>query len=1104
MRLHALSASVLALTVACVQPAFAQETTSSVRGRVTDSTGQPVANASVTIVHVPSGTQVGQSTDATGNFNASGLRAGGPYRVTVEAPSFDGKAIDGVQTAAGSSITLNVVLDPQAGNDIVVTAAPMRNGLAIAGQTSLSADAIQGIASVNRDLRDLLRRDPLTSLDPNPRGRAISIGGASPRGNRFTIDGVAIGDDFGLNAGGLPSARGIVSLDAIDQLNVKAVPIDISEGDLQGGSVNIILKSGSNRFHGSAFGIFGDDSLQGTKTYDNVRSDGSVVPAAKGRLTPVPSFRDYGANLSGPIVKDKLFFAVSYEQLKESQVSARGLAGEGASTEIPFVTRANVDKVRDVLQSRYGFDAMDIARTLPEKDKKASAKLDWNISDRHRLALTYIYHKNEVPRDVGFSEASANPSVGLQSNFYLLGETTNAYAAQLNSNWSDNFSTELRVTRRDYERTQTPYGGTDFPEFEVCLDTVSRGSGLNCLAPTGASPNGRVLLGPDQFRQSNYLSIRNSGVSWSGQYSGGGHVIKLLAEGQQVKINNLFVPATKGKYYFDSIADLEAGRASQLTYANALSGNPSDAAARFNYMSYTFGIQDSWSITPDMTVTGGLRYDWVDVERPMLNARFLAAYGFSNTAMPTGGVLQPRLGVTWDVKPTLRLSAGAGLFGGGTPDVWFSNSFSNDGARQNSLLFQRTATGFVDATQSGAAANIPAALGSAALDGVTGKGVPSVIDQYLAGGGAPLAASVGALDPNLKLASTWKANIALNWSGSLPFGPAWIADNWEFNLSGLASEVNNGLVATDIRTTVVGTLPDGRPRYANTAGANWDIVLRNTGQGKSRVVGAGIGKRIGGLSLGANYIYSDVKDVGSFTGYTPTELLGVTTADPNRGTLGRSSFETRHNGKVQIGYRADLFGDNEFRIDLFGEFRSGRPFSYTFTDVSNGRSQVFGTVGGNGRHLFYVPDFDQVAIINGAGRPQIGVVEFADQATLNAIRATVDGSNLRKHYGSIAPRNLGTSPGFSKLDLHVSQEIPFFFGKAKVFTDVENVLNLLNRNWNTYKVFSDSVSVANVACVPSGGADCGRYLYSNAGTQVATTYQSASLWQMRVGLRFDF
>lgn len=1103
MRNSIFGASVLALMTACAQPAYAQEITSAIRGQVSDDAGLPISGARVTIVHQPTGAQVSQTTDQSGSFSLQGLRPGGPYRVSVEAEGYANSQVLGVNASIGETRALAIALAPAGGQDIVVTAHSSTDTVQTGGNTTLNADAIQGIASVNRDLRDLMRRDPLASMDPNPRGRAISIGGASPRSNRFTIDGVAIGDDFGLNAGGLPSARGIVSLDAIDQVSIKAVPVDIADGDMQGGSVNIILKSGTNKFHGGAYGIYSNDDMQGTMAYDTVRTDGTVVKGT-GKLTPVPEFKDFGAYLSGPIIKDKVFFALSYEQLEESQVNARGLAGEGAATEVPFITRAKVDRVRDILQGRYGFDPLDIAKTLPEKDRKFSAKLDWNVTDGQRLALTYIYHKNEVPRDVGFSTSSSNPSVGLLSNFYLLGETTNAYAAQLNSTWSDNFSSELRVTHRNYQRRQTPYGGLDKPEFEVCLDDTSTGSMLNCFANGSAAPSGRVMAGPDMFRHANSLSVINTGVSWTGQYSTEGHDIKLLAEGEQVKIDNLFLAGALGRYYFDSIADLEAGRASQLTYGNALSGNPQDASAKFDMMTYTVGIQDSWAITPDVTLVGGLRYDWTDSQRPVLNERFTSTYGFANTSMPTGGILQPRLGLTWQATPSLRIAAGGGLFGGGTPAVWFANSFSNDGTRQNNLLFQRTATGFIDATQTGAAANIAASLGSAALDNVTGAGVPSMVDQYLAGAGAPPAASVAAMDPNLKLASTWKANFTVNWSGSLPFGPSWLADDWEFNLSALASEVQNAFVATDLRTSLIGTLPDGRPRYDGSMGANWDIVLRNTGKGSARVLGVGLGKRFGNLSLGANYIYSDVKDVGSFTGYTPTELLGVTTADPNMGTVGRSSFETRHNAKLQLGYRTDLFDDNEFRIDLFGEFRSGTPYSYTFTDSANGRSGVFGTVGGNGRHLFYVPDFNQAAVTNAAGRLQVGNVEFANQATLDAIRTAVDGSKLKGYYGKIAPRNLGTSPSYSKIDLHVSQELPFFFGKIKVFTDIENVLNLLNRNWNTYKVYTGSVSLANVSCVAVGSNSCGRYVYSNPGTQTATTYQSASLWQVRIGARFDF
>ena len=76
--------------------------------------------------------------------------------------------------------------------------------------------------------------------------------------------------------------------------------------------------------------------------------------------------------------------------------------------------------------------------------------------------------------------------------------------------------------------------------------------------------------------------------------------------------------------------------------------------------------------------------------------------------------------------------------------------------------------------------------------------------------------------------------------------------------------------------------------------------------------------------------------------------------------------------------------------------------------------------------------------------------------------------------------------------------------KFRLFADVENVLNLINRNWNTYKVFNDTVSVTNVSCVAQGSNSCARYLYSNPNDQVATTLQNASLWQVRVGARIDF
>jgi Carboxypeptidase regulatory-like domain len=1097
MRRSSLIAASSLLAIAA--PAYAQETTASLRGSIVSEGGAPVANAAITLVHQPSGTRSAVVTDAGGGFSVQGLRVGGPYQVTVAASGFQTKTVTEIFATLGEPTVLNTTLAAEsAAGEIVVTA--QRAGattLTTGPQTSLNRDDIQDIASNARDVRDLVRRDPLASFDPNPRGRAISLAGSNPRTNRFTIDGVGVGDSFGLNTGGLPSARGIVAIDAIDQLTVRTASSDISEGEQQGGSINVVLRSGNNNFTGSVLGIIGGDDLQSKKSFNGVRVSGAAVTPTTDRLIVNPKFRTYGGFLSGPIIKDKLFFAVAYEYLTESQVNTTGIAGEGFATELPFITRAKVNQVRQILQSRYNYNALDVPRVLPEKDRKASARLDWNIAPGQRLSLTYIYHKNEVPRDVGNIVSATTPQVGLQSQWYLLGEQTQAYTGQLNSTWSSAFSTQLRITHRDYKRAQTPYAGLTFPDFNICLDDVSGGpSNLTCNAAVGVNPSGIVAAGPDQFRHSNALAVKNSNVSLTARIALDRNEVKLLAEGAKVSVNNLFVPSTRGRYYFDSIADLQAGRANQLTYANALTGNPNDAAAIFDYWKFAFGIQSTYQATPDLTLIAGLRYDWLRSDKPVNNARFTNAYGFTNQNMPKDGVLQPRFGLDWKAGRGFRVSAGGGLFSGGTPDVWIANSFSNDGTRQNSVLIRRTATGFVDANLTGAAANISNALGTTALDNVSGGNVPSAVQQYLAGVGAPPAAAVGAIDPNFQLSSVWKANLLLGWKRA----------GWDVGLTALATRTNRTFNAVDLRTSAIGTLPDGRPRYNPTVGANWDIVLRNNNQGRAFILGASVAKQLGShFDIGASYTWSDVKDVGSYTGFTPTELYGVPTADANAPAYGRSRFETRHNAKLDIGYKTTLFGDNELRINLFGEVRSGLPFSYTMNDTAPGRSNVFGTIGGGARNLLYVPDFAQAATLDGVGgRPRVGVVEFTDQATLDSFRGIVDATKLKGFYGRIAPRNLGRSPTYTKLDLHVSQQVPFVFGKFRLFADVENVLNLINRNWNTYKVFAESVPIINVSCVAQGANPCGRYLYATPNNQSATLFQSASLWQIRLGAKFEF
>jgi Carboxypeptidase regulatory-like domain/TonB dependent receptor len=1122
--------AVLALALAA--PAvYAQETTSSIRGAVSDAAGAPVAGAAVVVTHMPSGTRAVATTAADGSFDARGLRVGGPYQVVVSATGFEKQTVSEISLNVGEPFRFAVSLTPDsaAQEEIVVVASKLKRAIALetGSATSYNAEAIAGVASVSRDLRDVLRRDPLVSFDPAT--RSISVAGATGRSNRFSVDGVSIQDDFGLNQGGLPSLRGIISIEAVDQFALNSAPFDIAEGNFTGGSINAILKSGTNDYKGAGYFIYGSDNLYGSK----LRGVPQIVDF---------TFKDYGAFLSGPIIKDKLFLALNYEKLTEGTPYDTGLAGEGFANTVPNIgdrttnadDRAVVDQVRGILKSVYNFDAQDAVKSLPERDRKISAKLDWNVTDDHRVALTYINHFNAVPPQgsafAGSTSATA-PYLGLQSNFYETTEASKIYTGQVNSRWSDILSTEFRLSYRDYKRGQIPYGapagGPDFGQFTVCTAPTSVVSAPGATVTdtlTNCGNTARIILGPDVFRQANELATTNLNGAFTANLKLSDHSIKLRGEYQRVRVTNLFVPNSDGAFYFDSIADLQNRKANSVTYANALTANPRDALAKFGYRQFTIAAQDTWSVTDSLTILAGLRYDWLDQDQNVvLNPNFVKRYGFANTKTLNGlGLLQPRLGFNWEATDRLKLSGGAGLFGGGSPVVFISNSYSNDGFRLNSITLNRTATGFIDTAASPALTN-PAvggvSVGSGALDGVNGLSFPSVVDAYL-GLGNPLAppisnAPVNSIAQDFKLPSTWRYNISAKYEADL--GP--VGDGWNLRGDLLYTEVKNGLMWTDLRSGAsIGTLPDGRPRYNAVAGANSDIQLLNSKQGRAIIASLGLAKDwTFGLGFGVSYTFSDVKDVVSFTGSsTANGGYDVVARDPNKAEVGRSSLEIRDNFKLRLSFKRDFFGDNETRLELFGERRSGRPFTYTFGDNSPNnaaincggtRSCVFGTRGNN-RYQLYVPDFSQTVTRNGTGQPVLGFVTFQDDATLANFRALVESSSLNNYQGRIVDKGSERNPSYTKLDIRVSQQIPFVYGKITAFADVENFLNLLNSNWNSFRQYGDQVKVVDVRCTPTPVAAnptaCPGYLYSNFSVPTLNATTKQSLWAVRLGVRYEF
>ena len=1083
MRSLRLGCAIGALMVASTA-VYAQETTGTIRGDVTDSAGNAVPNATVTIIHTPSGSRSSTTTNGEGSFNSSGLRVGGPYEVTVAASGLETVTDSIPSISPGAPQRLEVTLF-SAAETITVTGSRQNSSIQLSSgpATVLDQEAIEGVASINRDIRDIARRDPFATIDPT-NSRTIEIAGQNGRLNRFSVDGVQFSDDFGLNNGGLPTSRGPVPFDAIEQLSVQVAPYDVSEGDFQGGAINVTLRSGENDFTGSAFYTYTDDSLTGDTT--------------RGRTINLDfDSKQYGGLLAGPIVKDKLFFMVAYEKLKESDPFDDGV-GPGFANQVPGITLAQIDQVTATAQSVYGIDTLGLIQNAVEEDEKIVGKIDWNVTDDHRVALTYV-------RNVGTQQFQQNtfttnpPALGLQSNGYELAEEVNSGVFQLNSTWSDTVSTEFRASYRDYNRDQTPFGGRNNSQFEVCLDPTSAGSATSCAGS-------RLFFGPDVSRQSNDLNTETLSFDFTTRVTAGDHTFKLVAGYTDISTFNLFLQRSLGDIYFDSLADFQARRASRVRIGNAVpSLDPNDAAAKFSTQSWTFGLQDDWDVLPNLQLTYGARFDLYDSgDTPPANVNFLARNGISNRETFKGrSAFQPRFGFNWQPQDNLVIRGGAGIFAGGTPDVFLSNSFSNTGQLTNA----------VDIT----AANCLASGNSCnALTGVTGTSFPTSITSFLTTNTASLAAApVNAIDPDIQVAKQFRSTLSATYAADFE---NFLGSGWEFGADVLYGEVINAYTWTDLRSVPIGTLPDGRTRYGPRGGAattNQDLFMTNTSQGRSIVGVARVSKEwTPDLNTSFSYTRSDIKDANAITSATASSLYSNNAfVDPNFAAYGTSIYQIKDQYKFSLDYNHAFFGDYATRFNIFGEYRTGRPYSIVGLDRTSGRSAVLGTVGNGGRGLLYIP--------TAGGDSRVSFDTAASEAAFNGL---VSSLGLEKFRGRIVPKNSQEAPDFFKVDLHFGQEIPAFLGKSRIelFADVENFLNLLDSDWGSLRqvAFPQTAVLADVQCltvaVPTGTAattaqintaptqTCTQYRYSAVVAPQENLQSRQSLYQIRVGAKFKF
>ncbi|MBY0519278.1 MAG: TonB-dependent receptor, partial [Sphingomonas sp.] len=991
---------------------------------------------------------------------------------------------------------LPIDLGADSATEVVVTSSKIRGAGNVSKgvQTTLTAIDISKVASVNRDIRDIQRRDPFATFDlgnATDRGGAIRFAGVNPRFNRFTINGVTVGDTFGLNQDASPTIRGPVPFDALEQVSTSAANFDIRQTNYQGGVIDAVVRSGTNKLFLTGFYSQNTDGLSGDQI---------------GTLRiPLPRFKSetYGGTIAGPIIKDKLFLMFSYE--RNTDPRSFGTQPEN----IPGLTLAQIAALgQSAAAPRYGINGAaygDVLRINPRLDEKFATRVDWNVANGQRLSISYAnaFNSQASPNNTTFNAVA--PSYGLSSNAFTLSEQLRAGIVQFNSTWSSALSTELRFSYKSYVRGQEPLGGRGNSQFSVCQDPVN-----NTVSATACSTGTpRIFFGPDNFRQTNTLRTDTYNGSFLGRLTLNTHELKLLAEFTRNATFNNFVPNSLGSYYFDSIADFQAGNANQVIYAAVVAPGANGAAANFRYDQISIGVQDDWRPAPGLTVSYGFRWNLYAMnETPVFNQAFTTRNGFPNTTNYSGlETFEPRLSLEWKVTPKLRLHGGVGILAGGNPDIYLSNSFSNT-VTTNQLTINRAAITPAAPNGCSGPANLTPAVCNAALNNI-GANVNPLLTQFALTGTPPGATNTAALSPNFRLPTTLRATLSAEWDF---FGINFGADY-------LFSKNRNDVSFTDTRSVQIGVLPDGRPRYNGRIGFadnNWDVLTYNTQGGRSHIGVVRFDKRFDfGLSLNGAYIVQDVRDIGSAPASTPNSNYRFQTfADPNFPVLGTSDNQTSWQVKFGVGYDHAFYKDYRTVIQLFGEVRAGNPYSFLFIDNNATRSPVFGTVltGNAPSNLLYVP--------TSTADPRVSYDTLASQNSLDTL---INNTALQSYRGGIAAKNIARNRAVTRIDLHLEQEIPVFVGKSRVaiFADINNLPNLLNSNWGGLRQIGNA-PVVTVQCLSQAvatGTTPGAGIINTNSTQPCVQYRysayrdpdtnlqpifNASTYFIRIGARFTF
>ena len=1127
----------LVLTAAGVN---AQVTTSAISGKVTDEQNETVIGATIVAVHEPSGTQYGAITNVDGRYTIQGMRTGGPYKLTVSYVGYQSAVFTGIMLELGNTYTQNVKLHPSSEllDEVVVVAdAKTQSGAA----TNFSANSIENTPTVDRNIYDIVKNSPLAMTSKNG---GITFVGSNNRYNSFQIDGTVANDVFGLSAGGTNGAQtgaNPISMDAIQEIQVVVAPYDVRQSGFTGGGINAITKQGTNEIHGSAYTYFNNQNMYGK--YSAVRGY---------EKSPMSQQfdRTYGGTLGGAIIKNKLFFFVNYEKEKTPGEVIKYRAredGEEAKGMVSRTLKSDMEKVYNHLKDKYGYDAGSYTNfPADEENTKLLARIDWNITDRHRLSLRYNNTKNTAwnapngnSSDTGYrlnnTYRVGTQSMAFANSMYSMDNKVQSWAADLNSRFTDKISNQLLFTYTNIEDMR----GTNSSPFPF-IDIMA-----------GKDENGNQILEPymsagyELFTYNNGVKNKITNITDNFTFFTGNHKLTAGLSYEHQFANNAYMRNGTGYYRYNSLEDFLSGATPEsfaLTYGFNGVANP-NAQVTFNQLG--FYAQDEWNLGNSLKLTYGIRFDNLMFDNDDLQ-RNDAIYelDFDGQHIDTGKwpdsrwQISPRIGFVWDVfkDKSLKVRGGTGVFTGRLPLVFFTNMPTNASMVQNSVTFK---TQYDNGKVVGHDSRLDQLAGGMITDMnqiIDKFNLPTTIEKHVAG------SKISGVAQDFKMPQVWKSSIAVDYQVPVSF-PLTVTGEFMFTKNVNAVTINNiniknpdewkynklttvkGADGKDVTTTELLHTgmqrfngadnrmvysyslydnPDKNVKYAGDFvhynGKN-AVVLDNTSKGYGYTANITVNAQpVDDLMLMLAYTHTESKEVSGLPGSDPISTWqGLNTIDgSNYVDAQRSQYVVPDKVIASVGYYIPFRHKGLLRgthLNLFYSGYSSGGYSFCYTNDMNGD--------GINNDLMYIPK-DDSEINFKTEEDRVAFWKFVEQD-----------SYLKNHKGQYAEAYAARAPWVHRFDFRLLEDFEFKIGKTKhcfqLSFDIMNVGNLINSKWGISK--SNTVSNSNRILKYEGVKSATDLtpvfsMYKVNGeypTKTYDTYQNYSeCWKLQVGIRYVF